>query len=108
VAGLVAFSGIPELSTVQLAAIQALSYGLLAYLWALGAQGPLLKAVGIQKFKPPTPGENEVMRLSSRGRISVQIARDLGLSPRRGPSTSTSKTSLKSSAPRIGRTRSPS
>jgi LuxR family quorum sensing-dependent transcriptional regulator len=82
VAGLIAFSGIPELSPVQLSAIQTLSYSLFAHLWALGAQLPALEPTRIHLFKPLTPREKEVMRLSASGRTSAQIACDLGLSPR--------------------------
>ena len=82
VAGLVVFSGIPDLSPVQLAAIQTLSYSLFAHLWALGTQRPPLEMARLHNFKPLTPREKEVMRLSATGRTSAQIADDLGLSAR--------------------------
>lgn len=78
VAGMVSFSGKPQISRQHEIAVQLLSYNLFSQL-----RVPLDRS-----GRPPvdlprlTPREKDVMRLSASGLTSVEIARELGMAAR--------------------------
>jgi DNA-binding CsgD family transcriptional regulator len=79
IAGLVSYSGWPQLSRQDETALQLLSYTLFAELRAREDRLP----PSVEPTLPPlTPREKEVMRLSAIGLTSVEIAGRLGMSPR--------------------------
>jgi DNA-binding CsgD family transcriptional regulator len=79
VAGLVSYSGWPELSRQDETALQLLSYTLFA---ELRAHEQKLPPSAAPTLPPLTPREKDVMRLSAVGLTSVEIAGKLGMSPR--------------------------
>lgn len=77
IAGMVSYAGTPALSRTDEMALQLLSYSLFSQLRHIEV------AVTPEPALPPlTPREKEVMRLSAIGLTSVEIAGQLGMSPR--------------------------
>jgi LuxR family transcriptional regulator, quorum-sensing system regulator BjaR1 len=79
VAGLVSFSGHPELSKRDEITMQLLSYALFSQLRA-----PVVRVNRMAGEDRPklTPREKDVMRLSASGLTSVEIAKELGMAAR--------------------------
>jgi LuxR family transcriptional regulator, quorum-sensing system regulator BjaR1 len=79
VAGLVSFSGHPEVSKRDEVAMQLLSYALFSQLRA-----PVVRVNRMAGEDRPklTPREKDVMRLSASGLTSVEIAKELGMAAR--------------------------
>lgn len=79
VAGLVTFSGTPELKATEMLALQTLSYALFAQIRSLrNASSPDLPEV----MRPMTPRERQVMQLSAAGLTSNEIGLELGMAAR--------------------------
>ena len=78
VAGLVSYSGKPDLDRSQMTALQLLSYSLFSQLRLIDRE---IKGPGIA-LPRLTPREKEVMQLSAIGMTSVEIADKLGMSAR--------------------------
>lgn len=77
IAGVVSFSGAPELSHTDDIALQLLCYSLFSQLRHIESS-----TTAELTLPPLTPREKEVMRLSAIGMTSVEIAGQLGMSPR--------------------------
>ena len=78
IAGLVSYSGHPAMGRSDEVALQLLSFSLFSELRHKDKAPPAQEP----RLPPLTPREREVMRLSAIGLTSVEIADQLGMSPR--------------------------
>lgn len=80
VAGLVNYSGTPQLDGVSLRALHTLSYCLFAQMRSSTAAANMAKPSA--RFKPLSPREMQVMQLTAKGLTAHEIAGVLGMSAR--------------------------